>query len=539
MVGLAASLEGSRPQASSTRAVSHQEPQASFEEVAGRSGIDHVCHDPQRICGGVVFLDSDGDGNEDLFLTGGLAPARLYRNRGDGSFEDVTERAGLGFLRDAYTIGAAAGDLDNDGDPDLFVTTGERHADLLLRNDGGGFTDISERAGISRVPSWSSAATLGDFDLDGLLDIYVAGYATYDADPYDENVTGGIPNRLYRNRGDLTFEEVGADLGADDPGGATLAVAFTDYDGDGAPDLFVANDFGQIAAPIALLRNDRPSGRFENVAERAGVDARINAMSVTPGDLTGDGDLDYYITNIQKNLLYESRGNGSFRETAESREVEDEFATGWGAVFFDYDNDGRLDLAVANGRVLPRYNLQDPDHVQRFMRPHANRLYRGGPGGSLTDVAREAGVADTMRGRGLAVGDVDGDGRPDFVVAVLTTSLPTRARTLLFRNRTEGTGEWLKVRLRGTHNNRDGIGSRVEVWVGDRFGVREIDGGSSYASQSSRTAHFGLGSASRADSVVVRWPGGGRQVVRDVPARTLVRITEGGEHDLTGPRSRR
>lgn len=507
--------------------------------MAARSGIDHVCHDPQRICGGVVFLDYDGDGHDDLFLAGGLAPARLYRNRGDGTFEDVTERAGLGFLRDAYTIGAAAGDLDNDGDPDLFITTGEGHADLLLRNDAGTFTDVSARAGISRSPSWSSAVTLGDFDLDGRLDIYVAGYATYDADPYDENVTGGIANRLYRNRGDLTFEEVAAEVGADDAGGATLAVAFTDYDGDGAPDLFVANDFGQIAAPVALLRNDRERGRFENVAERAGVDARINAMSVTPGDLTGDGHLDYYITNIQKNLLYEGRGDGRFRETAEAKGVDDEFATGWGAVFFDFDNDSWLDLAVANGRVLLAYNLQDPDHIQRFMRPHANRLYHGGPGGTLTDVAPGAGVADTTRGRGLAVADLDGDGRPDFVVAVLTTSLPTRERTLVFRNRTEPTGEWLKVRLRGTRNNRDGIGSRVEVWVGDRVGVREIDGGSSYASQSSRTAHFGLGAASRADSVVVRWPGGGRQVVRDVPSRTLLRVTEQGSGERTDPRPER
>ena len=218
----------------------------TFREVSAAAGIRHYCLDPHRICGGVAFFDYDGDGFDDLYLTGGRRADRLYRNRGDGTFEDVTKRAGLKFVEDYTTVGVASGDIDNDGDRDLFVTTFEGEPNLLLRNNGDGtFSDISEAAGIDGEV-WSTAVSFGDYNLDGFLDIYVANYATYDGLPYDEHLTGGYPNSLYRNNGDNTFEEVAAEAGVDNFDGLTLAVAFVDLNLDGHVDLYVANDFGQI-----------------------------------------------------------------------------------------------------------------------------------------------------------------------------------------------------------------------------------------------------------------------------------------------------
>ncbi|MFN2421993.1 MAG: CRTAC1 family protein [Gemmatimonadota bacterium] len=505
-----------------------------FDEVGREAGIDHVAVDPHRIAGGVAFFDYDGDGDDDLWLTGGRNPDRLYRNRGDGTFDDVTEAAGLGFLADIPTVGVVTGDIDNDGDRDVFVTTFEGYPNILLRNEGDGtFTDVSEAAGVAGPPVWSTAAAFGDYDLDGFLDLYVGNYATYDDLPYDEHLTGGIPNFLYRNRGDGTFEDVAERLGVDDPDGLALAVAFTDYDGDADVDIWVANDFGYLFEEDKLYRND--GGRFVEVGEELGVDNEINAMGIAAGDYDEDGDLDYYVTNMARNRLHENlqrghasgEGSGRFVDVARQKGLDDEWATSWGAVFADVDNDGHLDLLLANGRVLPSYNMEYMDHLHRLVEPHANRLWRGDGKGGFVEVASEMGVADTTRGRGLAWSDIDGDGDVDLAVSVLVVEGPTMDHALLYRNEGHPGRNWLNVRLRGTSANRDAFGSRVRVVAAERSLIREIDGGSSYLSQSSSVAHFGLGSRAVADSLVVTWPGGKIEVLTDLPVNRTVEIVEG------------
>jgi hypothetical protein len=508
-----------------------------FREVSREAGIDHVAVDPHRVAGGVAFFDYDGDGDDDLWLTGGRNPDRLYRNRGDGTFDNVTEAAGLGILAGIPTVGVVTGDIDNDGDRDVFVTTFEGYPNVLLRNEGDGtFTDVSTAAGVVGPPVWSTAAAFGDYDLDGFLDLYVGNYATYDGLPYDEHLTGGIPNFLYRNRGDGTFEEVASRLGVDDPDGLALAVAFTDYDGDADVDIWVTNDFGYLFEEDKLYRNDVAEGRFREVGEELGVDNEINGMGIAAGDFDEDGDLDYYITNMARNRLQENlqrgrgsegEGRGRFVDVARAKGIDDEWATSWGAAFVDVDLDGHLDLLLSNGRVLPSYNLEYMDHLQRLVQPPAKRLWMGDGRGSFVEVGQEAGIADTSRGRGLAWADIDDDGDVDFAIAVLVLEEPTREHALVFRNEGHPGRNWLKVKLVGTVSNRDGFGSRIRVVGGGRSQIREIDGGSSYLSQNSSVAHFGLGSDAMADSVVVTWPGGRTEVATEVRANQTLTLVEG------------
>ncbi len=517
-----------RPEPAAASVVSASVPPA-FTEVSRSVGVRHVCLDPHRICGGVAIFDFDGDGWEDLYLTGGHGPDRLYRNLGGGTFEDVTIRAGLGFLAEIPTMGVVTGDVDNDGWRDILVTTDDGHHNVLLRNRGDGtFEDISRRAGLHEVPAvWSTAASFGDYDLDGWLDLYVTNNATYDALPYDENLTGGIEDFLFRNQRDGTFRPVR--LPAGNPDGAGLAVAFTDYDGDARPDIYVGNDFGFLFGGNVLLRNDG-DGLFEDVSAATGTGAEISSMGIAAGDYDGDGRLDYYVSNMGPNVLYRSRADGSFRDVAADEGLEDRFSTGWGTAFIDYDNDGRLDLLLANGRVLPRYRLDQLDHRMRLLQKHQNRLWRW-DGRAFTEVSQAAGIADTTRGRGLAIGDLDGDGALDFVVAVATNrereARVLSSHALVYRNVGEWDGAWLKVRLRGTRSNRDAFGSRIRVVAAGRSWIREVDGGSSYMSQSSSTVHFGLGEVTRADSLVVTWPGGRRDVRLELPVNATVRVVEG------------
>jgi hypothetical protein len=498
----------------------------TFREVSRSSGIKHVCYDQHRICGGVAFFDYNNDGYQDIYLTGGGDRDRLYENRGDGRFRDVSKKAGLTFTKDVVTVGVATGDIDNDGDRDVFVTTYYGYRNLLLENDGNGrFTDIAEAAGIVDT-MWSTAVAFGDYDLDGFLDLHVGNYATYDGLPYDENLTGGIENQLYRNRGDRTFEDVAAALGVSNPGGLTLATTFTDFDGDGDLDIYVVNDFGELFEPNALLRNEYPQKRFTDVSAASRTDMEMNGMGIATGDFNEDGALDYYLTNMEHNILYENVGSGMFRDMGMAHGLEDSLSTSWGAVFLDYDHDTYLDLLIANGRVLPRYRVDDPRHLFRLLHRHENRLFRNDGGGRFHEISQAVGIADTTRGRGLAVADYDNDGDLDFVVAVVSKEKKTKAHALLYRNEGGNAKNWLKVQVEGTGSNRDGFGSRVRVAAAGRRWIREIDGGSSYVSQSSNVAHFGLDNISQVDSVIVVWPGGGLDIITGVTVNQTVHVVE-------------
>ncbi len=449
----------------------------------------------------------------------------LYENLAPALFADVAATSGFGppsFNQLAFGIVAA--DFDRDGRLDFYVGNGHiferpkrdntsyRQRDQLLMGVGGGRFRELRCDVLEASPDVSRGVAAADYDNDGDPDIHLSNWG---------------PNRLYRNNGDGTFDEVGAATKVNDPNGATLGVMFTDFDGDHDLDIYVANDFGYFFAPNTILRNEHPLDVFTDVGEPAGVDTAINGMGIAVGDYDEDGDLDYYVTNIKGNSLFENLGDSAgFAEVATFKAVNVHFSTSWGTAFLDYDNDTHLDLVVANGRVMPSYNLADPDHVQRLIQPHANKLFRNDGRGSFVDVSELEGVADTSRCRGLAYADYDKDGDLDFAVAALTHVKRTKAHALLYQNLKGGAQNWLEVSLQGTASNRDGFGSRVRVVAGKRSWIREIDGGTSYLSQHSSIAHFGLADLPTVDSLIVTWPGGNREAFTDIKANQTLHVVE-------------
>jgi tetratricopeptide (TPR) repeat protein len=499
-----------------------------FADEAGSAGLifafDHGASPahllPETMSGGLAVLDFDGDGWLDVFAVQGGSldedpgrprePDRLFRNRGDGTFEDATEASGVAALPRGYGLGVTAGDIDNDGDPDLFVTRLRSYA--LLRNRGDGtFEDATEAVGLAGVRHNPTSAALADLDGDGDLDLYVCHYMIYDpAHPVqcknekgeffycDPSQVEPAPDRLFRNDGGR-FVDVTDEAGIVDRDGRGLGVVATDIDEDGRLDLYVAND----GTANFLFRN-LGGLKFEEVGLTSGVAGAAEggyqaSMGIACGDQDGDGRIDLLVTNFygEGSTLYHNLGPGLFADwTAPTGlGVATRYLLGFGTSFLDYDDDGRLDLVTANGHVndnRPYYPYAMPA-----------QLLAGVEEGRLADVSRDAGAPwDVPRlGRGLAVGDMDHDGRED--VLILSQGQPLA----YLRNRTSG-GRSLTLGLEGAGSNRDAVGARVTVEAGGRRLVAERFGGGSYQSAGSPRLHFGLGEAERAEAVEVRWPSG-------------------------------
>lgn len=487
----------------------------TFREMGRQMGIDHYCLDQHSIAGGVVLFDYNQDNFPDLFLSGGERSNRLYRNNWNGTFTDISQESGIA-LANVNTVGAVAGDIDNDGDDDLLITTTEAHANVLLENKGDGtFQDISERAGLVQK-AWSTSATFGDINLDGLLDIYISNYAVYTDLPFEKHITHCSPNFLYLNQGGNRFVEVAAEWGVADIG-CGLAVTFTDCDNDRDPDLYVANDFGYIYEPNELYVNNYPAPGFQKTIGSSPIRARINSMGIAIGDLDEDGDCDYYVTNMRENLFFENLDRGSyFFEAAAWKGIQNPDGTSWGTAFLDIDQDTYLDLVVANGEIL-----EGTHQNQR------NRLYLGGNEPVFTPFSEEAGLANPANSRGLSFGDLDQDGDLDLIFGVVSRESGLEERTLVYQNNGEEAGHWLKVKLEGVEQNRNGYGSRIYAVIGDRKLMREADGGSSYLSHHFNEIHFGLGSHQQIDSLIVDWPGGYRQILTDIEAGQAIAVVEG------------
>jgi hypothetical protein len=489
-----------------------------FRHVNGASGRKYM---PETLGSGVCVFDYDGDGRLDVFFvqsgplpgwTGDSTPrAALFRNLG-GRFEDVTARAGLAD-QGQYGMGCVAGDIDGDGDRDLFVTG--YGTDRLFRNNGDGtFTDVTGRAGVGGKGLWGSSATLLDVDGDGDLDLYVANYVAYDLrnDLYcGENRPGyrtvchpknfdSQPDILYLNRGDGTFEDGTAKAGIDDRTGKGLGVVAGDYDDDGDDDLYVAND----DTPNFLLRN-RGDGRFDEVGETAGVALSEDGvpqagMGTDMADYDGDGRLDIFVTNLaeEMNELYHNEGNGLFSNATYSSGLGPAslMTLAFGTFFFDPDQDGGLDVFVGNGHIIDNIALysdtvtfEEPAHLFRQTAPGRFTLAPGaGP------------FAGRYVIRGAVPFDFDDDGDEDILVT------QNDRPALLWRNDGPARGHWLTVALQGRPPNRDAIGARVTVSAGDRRLLRYARTGSSYASQADPRLHFGLGPVTSV-RIEVRWPG--------------------------------
>lgn len=516
----------------------------AFRGTQGSTAKNYIV---ESIGGGCAFIDYNHDGRMDILLVRGTTLERLrqggdpvvslYENRGDLRFADVTTKAGL--TARGWGMGVVVADYDNDGWPDFLVTGFGRN--FLFHNERSGtFREVAVSAGVARQGVWSSGAAFGDVDGDGRLDLYIASYLDVPAQRLPAKGSG--PNciykgtgvfcgprgmtpgqgALYHNTGDGRFEDVTKVSGI--AGAATpyysLQPLIADFDGDGRQDIFVAND----STPNYLFRN-KGNGRFEEVGVAAGVavnmDGRAQAgMGVDLGDSRGSGQLDLIVTTFSEdtNSLYRNLGEGMFEDATWTSKLGPPswLFLGWGVKFLDYDNDGRLDMIVANGHVYPEADQfrGGSTYRQRLL------LHHNESPGTFTEVgAGDAAIARPGNGRGLATGDIDNDGRVD----VLVNEQDAPPRLLL--NRNQG-GHWLEVALRGTSSNRDGVGTLVTVTAGGRTVTAARLAGDSYLSSSDPRLHFGLGSATAVDSVVIKWPGGVMQKLTEVTADRALEIQE-------------
>jgi enediyne biosynthesis protein E4 len=511
----------------------------AFQHVNGASADKHLV---ETMGAGGLFFDYDRDGWVDVFLvdSGSLAdPAaakrarhRLFRNRGNGTFSDVTDRSGI--RHSAYGMGACAADYDGDGDADLYITNDGPN--VLYENRGDGrFVDVTAAAHVGDA-RWSASCAFADLDRDGDLDLWVTNYVAADRvrSPFCGDAKAGIryychplnydplPNTLYRNDGG-TFTDVSVASGIAALRGNGLGVLIVDADDDGLPDVFVAND----SLPNFLFRNTGKL-RFREEALTAGVavaaDGQPRAgMGIDAGDYDRDGRLDVVVTNLdfQMHSLFRGLAGGTFAWSAIESGIG--YATlpfvGFGVAFLDADNDGRLELAIANGHIL--------DNAPTFRKGATYRqrklLFRNTTGRRFTEIGRSAGPGFALQkvGRGLATGDIDNDGDLDLLV---TNNGQTAD---LLRNDGASRVNALLVRLVSSGMNRDAIGARVRVTTGSVIQRRDVLAGSSYLSQNDLRAHFGLGAATAADVLDVRWPSGKTETLHGVPAGLIVTIEEG------------
>lgn len=506
--------------------------QTPFNDITKAAGIDHQFRVFEGMFGGgACAFDVDRDGFDDLFITGGMNDDRLYRNNHNGTFTNVYETSGLTVSRGYVTQGVAAADVNRDGRVDLFITTittkGKklpipRAMNLLFLNTGNGhFRDATKEYGLDKLVSFSTGASFGDINADGYPDLYVGNYfnafkgdLTFINDATIVSATQTSKGYLLLNRGGKSFEDVYDDYGLTHKGFGFGGV-FTDYDNDGDLDLIVNHDFGYKRTPNLLLQNQYSSRSFKDVAPELKLDLPINSMGTAVGDINGDGLFDYYFTNIRFNRMMVSQGPGKpFKDKTRDLSLM-YMAISWGANFADFDNDGDLDLFVANGDL-------NPNCV-----PMAD-FYFENRNNQFQDNARAAGLNDYGIGRGSVVFDLENDGDLDLLVVNQKPILdyPVPSVTHLFRN--DGAkGNWLKINLKGVQAESHGLGCRIEVIAGGKHMLREIDGGaSSHLSQSSPTAHVGLGSATVVDSVIVTWTGGKKQVLTKQKINTLLVITE-------------
>ena len=533
--------------AASTTTQSHDASNIHFEDISANAGVEFRYDSGARgdlfvvdtMGGGVALIDVDSDGFLDIYFINGcrlpidpakpIAPNRLFRNKGDGTFEDSTAKAGVGGK--GYGMGAAVGDYDNDGHDDLFVT-GFGQTVLYHNRGDGTFEDVTDKAGVSSN-RWTTAAGFGDLDSDGDLDLMVVTYVDADsktAHPCRDQSGGAIHcspgyfaaqfDQLFRNNGDGTFTDISREAGIEVANGRGLGLAIFDFDGDGKLDLFVAND----ASPNFAFRN-LGGLKFEEVGMESGlgVDGSGKAtasMGVVANDLNNDGRIDIFHTNFlnEGSTLRLNLGKGLFVDatTGTLLDAPSRAATGFGAAALDLENDGKPDLFVANGHV------DDQTWVNSPMAQPAH-LFANLGNGAFRPLGAEVApyFASPHVGRGVAAGDLDNDGLVDLVV------IHRDAPASILKNRAKPSGNWLKVNLKGTKSGKTPIGAKLVVKAGPSSWTDWVTSGTSYLSANDRRNHFGLGNARSVDSLEIVWPSGHRQTLRDLKANQIVTITEG------------
>jgi hypothetical protein len=535
-----------------------------FLDVTRDAGI-HFHHEraaskeklyPETLGAGAAWLDYNQDGYLDaFFVNSGYTPLfhpphppqpALYRNNGDGTFTDVTAKSGV-HSDGTFFMGVAVGDYDNDGFPDIYLT-GYRQSVLYHNNGDGTFSDATARAAVSDQGKWATAAGWFDYDHDGRLDLLVTNYVGYDI---DHNVVcgdrrpqyraychpdsfPGTSMKLYHNDGDGTFSDVTEKAGLVNPDGKSLGLVLADLNNDGWTDIFIANDTQRN-----FLYINKGDGAFQDVTYSSGAGFSETGkpeagMSADAADLTGNGRMDLYVSHLdyELNRLYKNNGDGTFADATISSGLAqtNRLNSSFGARFFDWDNDGWRDLLVINGHILDNIPVYHPDVTHAEVK----KLYRNTGGGHFTDATatQPAAFLAPKVGRGLAVGDYDNNGTLDFLVN------NNGEGAQLFRNdgghgRASGKGadgsrnHWLGIRLIGTKSNRDGTGARLTLVAGEFTSYDQAKGGMSYCSAQDQRIYFGLASHAKIDSLEILWPGGTRDLLRDIAADQIITVEEG------------
>ena len=534
----------------------------TFENTIDASKIHFVLKNsvsPQRysietMTGGVALFDYNNDGLLDIFFTNGAEipslkksdPSfynRLFRNNGDGTFTDVTEKAGLGGV--GYSMGVAAGDFDNDGFVDLYVAGFNRNQ-LLHNNGDGTFTDVTEKAGVSGIvpglgKPWSVTAGWIDYNNDGLLDLFVVNYLDYSistahscqtdniVDYCSPNEYRGTPNILYQNNGDATFTDVSRQSHISEYVGKGMGVAFADYDDDGFTDIFVSND----TFPNFLLHNNG-DGTFTDVALLAGVAYNENGKTVAGmgtdfRDIDNDGKPDIFHAAMFGDTfpLYRNLGNGQFEDVTDKTGIAAMTTrfTAWGTGIFDFDNDGNKDIFAAGSAILD--NSMEVNHKPY---PLPNLLYHNLGNMVFKDVSAQAGASFSVPAahRGAAFGDLNNDGKIDIVVTVLN------GEPQLLMNRSANHNHWIVLKLIGVADNRDGLGTKVKIATASGVQYNEATTAVGYNSSSDKRVYFGLGNAPVVDRIELAWPTGVKQVLKNVKADQILTIVESGLSQKAG-----
>ena len=543
------------PPPGAKKVVCEKRPIPQLEDVTAKAGI-HFRHtaSPEKkyilesMSGGVLLLDYDRDGWLDIYLPnspsvemalkGQKSRSALYHNNHDGTFTDVTERAGV--ATPCFAMGGAVGDYNNDGWPDIYVTC--FGGNVLYRNNGDGtFTDVTKQAGVADG-RWSTGAAFGDYDRDGFLDLMVTNYVDFHLDDlpqFGSTATckyrgvdvqcgprglKGAGDSLFHNNGDGTFTDVSKAAGVSDPQGYYgLGVTFADFNDSGRPDIFVAND----STPNYLYRNNG-NGTYTDIGLESGTAVNEDgseqaSMGVAIGDYNHTGRPSILLTEFteEPNTLYVNEGKWNFEDVSYKSGVALPSLpwVKWGDAFVDLDNDGWLDLISVSGHVYPQMN----DVASAGGYPQPKLLQMNQADGTFCDASAQAGPAlmEKRASRGLAVGDLFNDGNMDIVVGDLD------GPAMLLRNRGVAGRHFVSFELQGTKSNRMAIGAKLKVTAGGMVQTDEVRSGGSYLSQNDVRMHFGLGAATKVDSVEIRWPSGAIDVLKDLPADKFYAVLEG------------
>lgn len=513
--------------------------QIIFEEVSLSNGLNFDYQEELKMGGGAASFDYDNDGDEDLYIVGGQNPDGLFENDGNGVFTDVSESTNIAFLTSSVmSTSVVTGDIDNDGIREIFIgTIGEIGTafsnikpNLLLKYNPSSsqFENIIETTQITDQ-SFCMGAHFFDSNQDGYLDLYLINYVAVPKLLQEGSQVIGFDhecheNKLYINNGDGTFTDLTIFYSLDQAA-CTLAATSSDLDGDGDPEIIVANDFGKWLEPNQLFQNEGGDFAYTDVSVSSNTNAQMYGMGIAVGDYDEDLDMDFYVTNIGNNFFFENNGDMQFIDVAEIKGIQNSTSvnelnvTGWGAIFEDFNNDTYLDLFVSNGYVYSAVDIDDTSQN--------DELYLGSVEHEFSNVSIESGIEFNGPSRGALKGDWNQDGQIDLITITNEKLTPDIQNSINFYNNIYSTNNWIGFDLSGTTSNKDAYGAKVILYAEDRAFLREVKGGDSHASQGSSKIHFGLGDIQVIDSITIHWPSGIKETLKDIETNKYHNIQEG------------